>query len=90
MTKTGPDPLHPTTRIEPLIVITLAVIEDVLAPSRLKRASSAVSLIKTVPIGQLASALRQAMSSHPNGHGEFSSRISGEERLKVHSKPALA
>jgi hypothetical protein len=34
MTKTGPDPL-PTTRIEPLVIVmTFAVIEDVLAPSR--------------------------------------------------------
>ena len=62
MTKTGPDPLHPTTRIEPLVVvITFAVIEDVLAPSRLTRASSAASPSKTVPIRQLASALRRAM-----------------------------
>jgi hypothetical protein len=64
MTKTGPDPLHPTTRIEPLIFYTLAVIEDVLAPIRLTRASSAVSPIKTVPIGQIVSVLRRAMSSH--------------------------
>ena len=91
MTKTGPDPLHPTTRIEPLvIVITFAVIEDVLAPSRRTCASSAASPSKTVPIGQLASALRRAMSSYPNSYGEFSSRLSGEERLKVHSKPVLA
>jgi hypothetical protein len=87
MTKTGPDPLHPTTRIERLIVITLAVIEDVLARDviarrRLARASHAASPSTTLPIGQLVLALCRAMSSHPNSHGEFSSRLSGEEKTQ--------
>jgi hypothetical protein len=64
MTRTGPDLLYSTTRIEPLTVITLAVVEVVLAPSRPTRGSPAVSPSKTVPTGQFASAPRRAMFSH--------------------------
>jgi hypothetical protein len=75
MTRTGPDPLHsieplqrpdPLHRIEPLTVITLAVVEDVIAPSRPTRGSPAVSPSKTVLLAQFASALRRAMLNHRN------------------------
>jgi len=79
MTRTVPDPLHSITRIEPLTVITLAVLEDVLAPSRPTRGSPAVSPSKTAPTGQFACALRRAMFSH---------RTPGARELRC-SRPCL-